>query len=223
MWLLVSGSAPGWETICSQAGRQILAAETWLQHFGSPPAQETHSTAPLPAPKYNTFHFLQYLQPTPSFFCLFLGFFFLLETHHILKQNQKPIVSKTCLFSARSVYRAPVSSQPSLLTEKPETRWEVIFQSTETGAPEISADAKMSHCSPKERITLEALVLRSRVGWLSDGGQTNHGSPTAPRSPPHHWKPWQKPGEQWETPHWGARCSRDVQKPAQGGFLPGSG
>lgn len=142
---------------------------------------------------------------------------------HSEKKNQKPIVSKTCLFSARSVYRAPVSSQPSLQTEKPETRWEVIFQSTETGAPEISADAKMSHCSPKERITSEALVLRSRVGWLSEGGQTNHGSPTAPQSPPHHWKPWQELGEQWETPHWGAWCSRDVQKPAQGGFLPGSG
>lgn len=110
--------------------------------------------------------------------------FFLLETHHILKKKKKPIVSKTCLLSARSVYRAPVSSQPSLQTEKPETPREVIFQSTKTGPLEIAVDAKMSHYSPKERITLEALAPRTHIGWSSDGGWTNPSTPPAPPSPP---------------------------------------
>lgn len=105
-------------------------------------------------------------QPNHSSFCLLFGlfFFFQLETHHILGVGGNPIVSivsKTCLFSARSVYRALVSSQPSLQTEKPETLWEVIFQSTKTGALEIPVDAKMSHCSPKQRPRFELLVLSS--------------------------------------------------------------
>lgn len=36
-----------------------------------------------------------------------------------------------------------MSSQLSLQTEKSQTPWEVIFQSTKTEALEISADAKM--------------------------------------------------------------------------------
>lgn len=59
-----------------------------------------------------------------------------------------------------------MSSQPSLQTEKPGTLWEVIFQSTKTGALEISANDKMNHCSPKQRPRFELLALRSCVGWL---------------------------------------------------------
>lgn len=165
--LLVSSPVPGWETICSQAGKKFLAAETWWQRFSSLQPHRHKAQPPLPQIQYLWISSVS--QPNHSSFCLLFGFFFQLETHHILgkKNNQKTtvsIVSKTCLLSARSVYRAPVSSQPSLQTEKPETLWEVIFQSTKTGALEISANDKMNHCSPKQRLRFELMALRSCVG-----------------------------------------------------------
>lgn len=179
----MSSSVPGWETICSQAGRQILAAEAWWQGFGSLQPKRHKAQVPL-APRYDSFGFLQHLSQNPPPAALSLEFFSVRNPSHSEKKKKKPIVSKTCLLSARSVYRAPVSSQPSLQTEKPETPREVIFQSTKTGPLEIAVDAKMSHYSPKERITLEALAPRTHIGWSSDGGWTNPSTPPAPPSPP---------------------------------------
>lgn len=145
MWLLVSRSVPGWETVCSQAGRQFLVF-TKLKlgdraSVPSSPRDTKHSP-----PKHDTFGFLQCFSQTtpPSAFSLDFFFFSVRNPSHSggKKNPTVSIVSKTCLFSARSVYRAPVSSQLSLQTEKPETLWEVIFQSTKTGALEISADVK---------------------------------------------------------------------------------
>lgn len=136
----------------------------------SVPSSPTDTKHSPHCPKYDTFGFLQCLSQTTPPSAFSLDFFFSVRnaSHSGEKKNNQKttvsIVSKTCLLSARSVYRAPVSSQLPLQTEKPETLWEVIFQSTKMGALEISANDKMNHCSPKQRPRFELLALRSCVG-----------------------------------------------------------
>lgn len=98
VWLLVSSPVPGWETICSQAGKQFLAAETWWQRFSSLQPHRHKAQPPLPQIQYLWISSVS--RPNHSSFCLLYGFFFFqLETHHILgeKKNQPKNNSIYCL------------------------------------------------------------------------------------------------------------------------------
>lgn len=164
MWALVSSSVPGWGTVCSQAGRQFLAAETWWQSFSSLQPQKHKAQPPnmIPLDFFSVSAKPLFLLPS-LWVCFVVWVFFQLETYHILEGGKNPnsayclknlfIFSKKCL-------QGPAEFPVISATEKPETLWEVIFQSTKTAAQEISADGETSHCSPKQRPRFELLALR---------------------------------------------------------------
>lgn len=105
MWLLVSSSALGWETICSQAGRQILAAGTWLQSLGSFQTKR-HKAQPSLLP--DTIALVSFIsQAEPSSFCLLLGFFFPLGTHHILREKKKAYCLKPLFILGKKCLQGP--------------------------------------------------------------------------------------------------------------------
>lgn len=96
-WLLVSSSAPGWETICSHSGRQILAAGTCLQSLGSFQTKR-HKAEPSLLPNMIALVFFSisvrtlFLLPSPWIF------FSVRNSSHSERKKKKPIVSKRCLF-----------------------------------------------------------------------------------------------------------------------------
>lgn len=104
-WLFMSSSVLGWETICSQAGRQIRAAGTWLQSLGSFQTKR-HKAQPSLLP--NTIALVSFIsQAEPSSFCLLLGFFFPLGTHHILREKKKAYCLKTPVYFRQEVFTGP--------------------------------------------------------------------------------------------------------------------